>query len=58
MPAGKKFGPVQAKEETTCLDNVHAVIMAGGAKWDLKLDEMLKVGDSWCLIEAVTLKAR
>lgn len=57
-PPGKEFGPVTTKENALLLDNVHAVVLIDGVERDLKLDELYKVGDSWRLMDAITLTPR
>lgn len=56
MAPGKQFGPVRVKAHALAFDNVHAVVLVNGAERDLKLDELLKVGDSWRLIDATQLR--
>ena len=58
LKAGQRHGPFQLKADTVVIDNVHAVVAIGGTERDLKLDEILKVGKSWRLLDAVTLTPR
>ena len=52
---GHDFGPVLVTTEVLMLDNVHVMISAAGRSMDLKLDAMVKVGDSWRLLNPVEL---
>ncbi len=58
VKSGKFFGPLKTKVDILALDNVHAVVLLGDLERDLKLDELFRVGDSWRLIDAITLEPR
>lgn len=55
LEPGRRFGPVRVRAKTLAFDNVHAVVLINGVERDLKLDELIKVDDSWRLVDAVSL---
>ena len=53
--AGQRLGPLRLTRKTFAFDNVRAVVLIDGVERRLKLDELIKIGDSWRLLDAPTL---
>jgi len=47
---GTDFGHASFKRDTQALDNIRVIVNAGGEEREIKLDALVKVGDSWRLI--------
>jgi len=47
---GMDFGPVVFKVETLATDNIRVIVKVGGEEREIKLDSLVKVGDSWRLL--------
>ena len=46
---GTDFGRASFKRDTQALDNIRVIVNVGGEEREIKLDALVKVGDSWRL---------
>jgi len=49
-PAGATFGLLTFERSTPALDNIRVFVEVAGTRKEIKLDALVKVGDSWRLV--------